>query len=148
MQEATYWKRQYENFIKSNLCSRRNGYLEAARLIDDEIENLLDSEKEILEKEPSRTVLFLLINDAFNQEDPIGLYPLSKYEYDKYVWELVTLYEHSDEIGFRWQLPMYLDEFWVSMFCDLPSSKPLRRLEISILGAVSQFTKLKQARGK
>ena len=148
MQEATYWKRQYENFIKSNLCSRRNGYLEAARLIDDEIENLLDSETEILETEPSRTVLFLHINDAFNQEDPIGLYPLSKYEYDKYVWELVTLYEHSDEIGFRWQLPMYLDEFWVSMFCGLPSSKQLRRLEIAILGAVSQFTKLKQARGK
>ena len=148
MQDATYWKRQYENFIKSNLCSRRNGYLEAARLIDDEIENLLDSETEILENKPSQTVLFLLINDAFNQEDPIGLYPLSKYEYDKYVWELVTLYEHSDEIGFRWQLPMYLDEFWVSMFCELPSSKQLRRLEIAILSAASQFTKLKQARGK
>ena len=148
MQDTTYWKKQYEKFIKSNLCSRRNGYLEAARLIDDEIENLLDSEKEILENEPSRTVLFLLINDAFNQEDPIGLYPMSKYEYDKYVWELVTLYERSDEIGFRWQLPMYLDEFWVSMFCDLPSHKQLSRLERAIIGAVNQFNKLKQTRGK
>lgn len=148
MQDATYWKRQYEKFIKSNLCSRRNGYMEAARLIDDEIENLLDSEAELLATEPSRTVLFLLINDAFNQEDPIGLYPLSKYEYDKYVWELVALYERSDEIGFRWQLPMYLDEFWVSMFCDQPSHKQLSRLQRAIIGAVSQFNKLKQARGK
>ena len=148
MKDSTYWQKQYANFIKQNLCSRRNGYLEAARLIDDEIENLLDSEAELLENEPSRSVLFLYINDAFNQEDPIGLYPMSKYEYAKYAWELVTLYERSDEMGFRWQLPMYLDEFWVNMFCELPSNKQLSRLERAIIGAVNQFNKLKQARGK
>ena len=102
MQEATYWKKQYEKFIKENLCTRRNGYMETARLIDDEIEILLDWQQKILGDEPEQVVLYLLINDAFNQEDPIGLYPLSKCEYDKYVWQLVSLCEQNGEFSFRW----------------------------------------------
>ena len=148
MKENTYWKKQYEKFIKENLCTRRNGYLETARLIDDEIETLLDSQAKILGEKPDQSLLYLMINDAFNQEDPIGLYPWLKNEYDKYVWQLVDLYERTDEIGFRWQLARYIDEFWYRLFCNWPSKKALYRLEHRILDAVSQFDKLKKSRAK
>ena len=107
MKDSTFWKRQYSNFIKETLCCRKEGYLAMARSIDDEIESLWD--REIPDEDMERTLLFLLINDAFNQVDPIGMYPsVYAYEYDIYAWEIVALYERSDEIGFYWQLPMYL----------------------------------------
>ena len=148
MKETTYWKRQCEKFIKDRLSPRRNSYLEQAQLIDDEIETLLDLQEKNLGEKPDLTLLYILINDAFNQEDPIGLYPWSKNEYGQYVRQLVDLYERTDEIGFRWQLARYIEEFWYSMYCDWPPKKELYRLESAIMGAVSQFEKLKKPRTK
>lgn len=148
MNETTYWKRQYEKFIKDRLCSRRNSILGQAQLIDDEIEALLDLQEKILGEKQDLALLYLLINDAFNQEDPIGLYPWSKNEYGHYVLQLVELYERTDEVGFRWQLARYIDEFWYNMFSNWPSKKALCRLERAIMDAVSQFEKLKKLRTK
>ena len=149
MKDRTFWKRQYEKFIKQRLCSRRDCYLEMARCIDDQIESLLDMEENALAKDPGRVVLFLHINDEFNKMDPIGVYPAGlTYEYDIYAWELVELYERSDEITFYWQLPMYIEDFWYRMFCNFPSQRQINSLERGIRTVVSQFYEMRKAREK
>ena len=148
MKESTFWKKQYEKIIKQRLCSRRNWYMEMARRVDDQIEGLVDMEEENLATAPGRVVLFLNINDEFNKVDPIGVYPGDlTYEYDIYVWEIVALYERSDERTFYWQLPMYLQEAWESMGFS-PFDAQIKKLEYGIRNVAAEFYEMKKVRKK
>lgn len=148
MKDSTFWKKQFEQFIKQRLCHRRDYYIYQSQRVDDQIEQLLDSETEALANQPASAVLFLYINDEFNKVDPIGVYPEDLvYEYNSYAWELVALFERSDEITFYWQLPMYLQYFWERMSFS-PDDPRINLLEQGIRNVAEKFYEMKAAREK
>lgn len=144
MKDSTFWKKQHANFIKQKLWPRRCAYMESARRIDDEIEDLIDME--IPDNELERYFLFLIFNDALNQADPIGIYPDVIYEYDTYAWELVALFERCDEVEFHKQLPVCLEGFWNRM--GLSSRNQIYQTELRIQLEITQLNKIKKAREK